>query len=63
MRRILLDSVRNPVDVAALLGLEEEDGAMAKVEVDEVFGFVGNEGSEISAYNAVPCWAFTLIEL
>jgi len=48
---------------ARLLGLEEEDGAVAKVEVDEVFGFVGDEGSEVAAYDAVPGWAFALIEL
>jgi hypothetical protein len=45
------------------LSLEEEDCAVAEVEVDEVFGLMGNKGSEIPANNAVPSWAFSLIEL
>jgi hypothetical protein len=36
---------------------------VAQVEVDEVFGLVGNEGAEIAAYDAVPGRAFPLVEL
>jgi len=45
-----------------LLSLEEENCAVAEVKVDEVFGLMGNKGSEIPADNAVPSWAFSLIE-
>jgi hypothetical protein len=30
--------------------LEEEDGNLTKVEVDEVLGLVGNVGAEVSPY-------------
>jgi hypothetical protein len=46
-----------------LLGLEEKDSAVAQVEVDKVLSLVGNKGSEVAAYNAVPGWAFALVEL
>lgn len=46
-----------------LLGLEEEDGAVPKVEVDEVFGFVGDKGSEVAADDAMPCRSLALIKL
>lgn len=49
--------------MGSLLGLEEENCAVAEVKVDEVFGLMGNKGSEIPADNAVPSWAFSLIEL
>jgi len=45
------------------LCLEEEDGAVAEVEVDEVFGLVGDKGSEVAAYNAMPGRPFALVEL
>jgi hypothetical protein len=45
------------------LGLKEQDGTVAKVEVDEVLGLVGNEGAEIAPYDAVPGRSFPLIEL
>ena len=35
---------------------------MTKVEVDEVLGFVGNVGTEVTAYDAVPCGVVLLIE-
>lgn len=45
------------------MGLEEEDGAVTEVEVYEVLGFVGDEGSEVAAYDAMPGWAFAFVEL
>ena len=36
---------------------------MSHVEVDEVLGFVGDVGSEVSAYNTVPSRVIFLIEL
>ena len=42
--------------------LEEEDSNLSKVEVDEVLGFVGNIGSEIAAYDAMPGWVVLLVE-
>ncbi len=35
---------------------------MTKIEVDEVFGLVGYVGTEVSAYDAVPCGVVLLIE-
>ena len=45
------------------MGLEEEDSAVTEVEVDEMFRFVCDVGAEISPYDAVPGWAFSLVEL
>jgi hypothetical protein len=36
---------------------------VAQVEVDEVLGFVGDEGAKIASYDAVPGWPFALVEL
>ena len=36
---------------------------MPQVEVDEVLGFMCHKGAEISSYDAMPSWAFPLIEL
>lgn len=49
-------------EVAPLLGLEEKDSAVAEVEVDEVLGLVSDEAAEVTAYDAMPCWALALIE-
>jgi hypothetical protein len=46
-----------------LLGLEEEDCAVPEIKVDEVFGFVCDKRPEVSADNAVPRWALTLVKL
>lgn len=42
--------------------LEEQDGDLSHVEVDEVFGFVSDVGAEIAADDAVPCGVVFLIE-
>jgi hypothetical protein len=34
-----------------------------EVKVDKVLGFVCDERSEVSAHNAVPRWALTLVKL
>merc|ERR1719183_1820000 len=44
-------------------GLEEEDGDLTKVEVDEVLGLVGDVGAEVTADNAVPGWVVLFVEL
>ena len=36
---------------------------MAQVEVDEVLSLVCDKGAEISSYDAVPGWTFSLVEL
>ena len=44
-------------------GLEEEDGDLSEVEVDEVLGLVSNVGTEVSAHDAMPSWVVLLVEL
>ena len=44
-------------------GLEEEDGNLTKVEVDEVLGLVGNVRTEVTAHDAVPGGVVLLVEL
>lgn len=46
-----------------LLSLEEENCTMAEVEVDKVFGFMGDERAEVATDNAVPSRTLALIEL
>jgi len=46
-----------------LSGLEEEDGDLAEVEVDEVLGLVGDVGAEVAAHDAVPGGVVLLVEL
>jgi hypothetical protein len=47
----------------ALSALEEQDGDLAEVEVDEVLGLVGDVRSEVAADDAVPCGVVLLVEL
>lgn len=46
-----------------LLSLEKKDGAMTEVEVDKMLCLVGDEGSEVTADNAVPSRSLAFIEL
>jgi len=43
--------------------LEEEDGDLSEVEVDEVLGLVGDVGAEVAAHDAVPGGVVLLVEL
>lgn len=43
--------------------LEEEDGHLAQVEVDEVLCLVGDVAAEVSAHDTVPCWVVLLVKL
>jgi len=45
-----------------LLCLEEKDGAVAEIKVDEVLGLMRNEGAEVASDNAVPGRPLALIE-
>ena len=44
-------------------GLEEEDGDLTKVEVDEVLGLVSDIGAEVAAHDAVPGGVVLLVKL
>ena len=44
-------------------GLEEQACDLSHVEVDEVFGFVGDVGAEVPADDAVPGGVVLLVEL
>jgi len=46
-----------------LLCLEEKDGAVAEIKVDEVLGLVRNKGAEVASDNAMPGRPLALIEL
>jgi len=43
--------------------LEEEDGDLSKVEVDEVLGLVGDVGAKVAAHDAVPGGVVLLVKL
>ena len=45
-----------------LSGLEEQDGDLAEVEVDEVLGFVGDVRAEVAPDNHVPGWVVLFVE-
>jgi hypothetical protein len=46
-----------------LLGLEEEDGTVTQIEVDEMFRLVRDEAAKVPSHNAVPGWTLPFVEL
>lgn len=63
-RRILKgwggDGWTDVVDVLA--ALEEEDGDLTEIEVDEMTSLVSNITAEVAANDAVPSWVVLLVE-
>merc|ERR1719221_672242 len=43
--------------------LEEQDSNLAQVEIDEMFCFVSDIGTEVSTNNGVPRWVILLVKL
>lgn len=52
-----------PDSSAGLTRLEEQDGDLTEIEVDEMFCLVGHVAAEVAADDAVPCWVVFLVEL
>lgn len=46
-----------------LTALEQQNGHLPQVEVDEVTRLVSHIRSEIAANDAVPCWVVLFVEL
>lgn len=46
-----------------LAALEQKDGNLSQVEVDEVTRLVGHVRSEVAANNAMPCRVVLFVEL
>lgn len=46
-----------------LTALEQQDGYLSQVKVDEVARLVGNVGAEVASDNAVPCWVVFFVKL
>ena len=49
--------------IPSLLRLEQQDGAVPHVKVDEVLRLVRDEAAKVAAHDAVPCCAFLRVEL
>lgn len=50
------------INSSSLTGLEEQDGYLTEIEVDEVLGFVGDIGTKVSAHDTMPSWVILFIE-
>lgn len=58
--RFCLDGDDSASELAAL---EQQNGHLPQIEVDEVTRLVGHIRSEVSADDAVPCWVVLFVEL
>lgn len=54
---------RAKVQIRSLAALEEEDGNLAKVEVDEVAGLMCDIRTKVTANYAMPSWVVLLVKL
>ena len=46
-----------------LTRLEEKNGYLSEIEVDEMLGFVCYIAAEVAAHDAMPCWVVLFVEL
>ncbi|RNA39933.1 lung cancer oncogene 5 [Brachionus plicatilis] len=56
--QILVKYFHNCQRTNNLTRFEQQNGNLSQVEIDKVFGLVGNVTAEVASNNAMPCWIF-----